>query len=76
MNSDEQWKALRPKCKKAQPRDLHKEWGEIAAEWVNGHPYPDWRYLLADLRDRCHDAGINCPFSVTHLRKLAEEIVS
>ena len=73
--NDQQWKMLRPKCRKAQPPPpgwIQEEWGKIAAEVVKDEPRADWRWLLADLRNRCIDNGINCPFSITHLVKFAD----
>ncbi len=49
-----------------------KNWAEIAADAVNGSEHANWRWLLADLRERCFATGRECPYTVTYLIQLAE----
>ena len=72
--TDAQWKTLRPKCKGAaeHSRSAMEGWATVAFEAVNGSPHISWRWLLADMRERCFDAKIECPYSVTYLVQLAE----
>ena len=72
--SEKQWKALAPKCRKAAKytADSIKAWSAVSSEAVNGNPHADWRWLLIDLRNRCIDSDIDCPYSVTYLIQLAD----
>ena len=72
--TDKQWKALAPQCKKAAAHTAQaiKAWSKVASEAVNGNPHADWRWLLTDLRNRCIDGEIDCPYTVTYLVQLAE----
>jgi hypothetical protein len=77
-----QWEELEPKCVDAalQSTLAATKWAEIAAEAVvdasssedKSRPKADWRWLLTDLRDRCIDNGIECPYAVKTLVQYAE----
>jgi hypothetical protein len=72
--TDKQWRKLQPQCKRAAASTAKavKEWAKIAADAVNGDPHANWRWLLADLRNRCADNGIDCHYTITYLVQLAE----
>jgi hypothetical protein len=72
--TDKQWRALQPQCRKAAKHTASavKSWAKVAADAVNGNPHADWRWLLADLRNRCVDSGIDCSYTPTYLIQLAE----
>lgn len=71
---DKLWATLKPKCEAAAAYSASsiKEWAKIASETVNGNEHADWRWLLADLRERCFNNDIECPYTVTYLIQLAE----
>jgi hypothetical protein len=71
---DQLWAELRPQCIEAgtYSESAIKAWARIAAEAVHDEVHPDWRWLLADLRERCFDENIECPYQVTYLINLAE----
>lgn len=71
---DEVWGVLRPKCEVAAAHSINSiiAWSNITHEAVNSAPHQEWRWLLADLRERCFDAKIECPYTVTYLIQLAE----
>jgi len=56
---------------RAQVVEERDAWASIAAEVVKGQQHADWRWLLADLRERCFAGGIECPYSVTKLMQMA-----
>lgn len=71
---DKRWEVLKPKCvcAGAYSEESIKAWAAIAAEAVSGASHADWRWLLADLRERCFDNSIECPYTMNYLIQLAE----
>jgi hypothetical protein len=71
---DQRWEALVPKIDAVavSTETAIQGWAEIAAEAVNGDQHADWRWLLADLRERCWESGRPCPYQLTYLVQLAE----
>ena len=71
---DRKWKKIRQICKKAADltRRATEMWAEAAYKYVSEDKHADWRWLLADMRNRCLDEGIDCPYTVTYLVVLAE----
>lgn len=71
---DEVWGILKPKCEVAAAHSSNSiiAWANIAHEAVDSTPHHEWRWLLADLRERCFDAKIECPYTITYLIQLAE----
>src|SRR3954447_5385642 len=77
-----QWEELEPKCVDAalQSTLAATKWAAVAAEAVadgsasedKTRPKAHWLWLLADLRDRCLDKGIECPYAVKTLVQYAE----
>jgi hypothetical protein len=72
--TDKQWRELKPACQAAAKgvEDSLRAWAKIASDTVNGDEHASWRWLLGDLRERCYDGGIECPYSITYLTQLAE----
>lgn len=72
--TETQWKTLRPKCKKAAQHShaAMEAWATVSAEAVSSASHINWRWMLADMRERCFDANIECPYTVTYLVQLAE----
>lgn len=70
----ELWATLRPKCEAAAAYSTSSitAWAKIAAEAVSAALPADRRWLLADLRERCFDNGIECPYTQSYLIQLAE----
>ena len=77
--NDQQWTMLLAKCRKAQPiprEEIEARWARIAAEVVKDANTADWSWMLRDLRNRCGDQGINCPYNVVYLSRLATTLIT
>lgn len=71
---DRKWKKIRTICKSASEltRRATEKWAEAAYKMVSDNKHVDWRWLLADMRERCFAEDIECPYTVTYLVVLAE----
>lgn len=72
--SSSEWDAVKPICEEASgyTEQAIQKWAKAATMAVGSRPHSHWRWVLADMRDRCSDKHITCEYSVVYLKQLAE----
>lgn len=72
--TEERWEQLRPACEEAgaYSEQSLKKWAWICSQAVEGKVHAEWRWLLGDLRERCLEAQITCPYGIGYLIQLVE----